>query len=68
MIYGEGVVLRFLDKDRMKFDLANVGMPPDIYNTFKQLIDRPHGIILVTGPTGSRQDDDALLGSQRDQG
>ena len=53
MIYGEGIVMRLLDKGRMVFNLANVGMLPDIYGTFKQLIDRPHGIVLVTGPTGS---------------
>src|SRR5262249_53571657 len=40
-------------KGRMVFNLANVGMLPDIYSTFKKLIDLPHGIILVTGPTGS---------------
>src|SRR5207237_3403251 len=50
---GEGIVMRLLDKTRMVFNLANVGMLPDTYKTFKQLIDRPHGIILVTGPTGS---------------
>jgi general secretion pathway protein E/type IV pilus assembly protein PilB len=53
MIHGEGIVMRLLDKGRMVFNLANVGMLPDTYKTFKQLIDRPHGIILVTGPTGS---------------
>jgi general secretion pathway protein E/type IV pilus assembly protein PilB len=53
MIYGEGVVMRLLDKGRMVFNLANVGMLPDHYKTFRQLIDRPHGILLVTGPTGS---------------
>src|SRR5438128_12638833 len=53
MIYGEGIVMRLLDKGRMVFNLANVGMLPDHYKTFKQLIDRPHGIMLVTGPTGS---------------
>jgi general secretion pathway protein E/type IV pilus assembly protein PilB len=53
MIHGEGIVMRLLDKTRMVFNLANVGMLPDTYGTFKQLIDRPHGIILVTGPTGS---------------
>src|SRR5437762_7511954 len=37
----------------MVFNLANVGMAPDTYATFRQLIDRPHGILLVTGPTGS---------------
>jgi general secretion pathway protein E/type IV pilus assembly protein PilB len=53
MVHGEGIVMRLLDKGRMVFNLANVGMLPDIYGTFKQLIDRPHGIVLVTGPTGS---------------
>jgi general secretion pathway protein E/type IV pilus assembly protein PilB len=53
MVHGEGIVMRLLDKGRMVFNLANVGMLPDTYKTFKQLIDRPHGIILVTGPTGS---------------
>jgi general secretion pathway protein E/type IV pilus assembly protein PilB len=53
MIHGEGVVMRLLDKSRMVFNLANIGMLPDTLGTFKGLIDRPHGIILVTGPTGS---------------
>ncbi len=53
MIHGEGICLRLLDKSRMVFNLANVGMLPDTYKTFRQLIDRPHGIVLVTGPTGS---------------
>src|SRR5262249_60369817 len=53
MIYGEGIVMRLLDKGGMVFNLANVGMGPDIYAVFKQLIDRPHGIVLATGPTGS---------------
>src|SRR5437868_7970257 len=53
MVHGEGIVMRLLDKGRMVFNLANCGMLPDVYDTFKQLIDRPHGIVLVTGPTGS---------------
>ncbi|MBP3959475.1 Flp pilus assembly complex ATPase component TadA [Gemmata sp. G18] len=53
MIHGEGIVMRLLDKGRMAFSLKSCGMLPDIYGTFKQLIDRPHGIVLVTGPTGS---------------
>lgn len=53
MIYGEGIVMRLLDKGRMVFNLANIGMMPDVYNPYKQLIDRPHGIVLLTGPTGS---------------
>jgi general secretion pathway protein E/type IV pilus assembly protein PilB len=53
MIHGEGIVMRLLDKGRMVFNLANVGMLRDQYDHFRKLIDRPHGIILVTGPTGS---------------
>jgi general secretion pathway protein E/type IV pilus assembly protein PilB len=53
MVHGEGVVMRILDKSRMVFNLANLGMMPDTYRLFKQLLDLPHGIILVTGPTGS---------------
>ena len=53
MIHGEGVVMRILDKGAMKFDLRAIGMEQDTYETFRQLIDLPHGIVLVTGPTGS---------------
>ncbi len=53
MLYGEGVVMRLLDKEKMNFSLANVGMPEDVLKIFKELIQMPHGIILVTGPTGS---------------
>ena len=53
MMHGEGVVMRLLDKARMKFDLKAVGMPPTVTKIFRQLLDLPHGIILVTGPTGS---------------
>jgi type II secretion system protein E len=53
MIHGEGIVMRLLDKNRMVFNLANVGMMPDHHEAFKKAIDRPHGIVLVTGPTGS---------------
>ena len=53
MLYGEGIVLRLLDKDRMSFDLDTVGMTGELATTFRSLIRRPHGIVLVTGPTGS---------------
>jgi general secretion pathway protein E len=53
MLHGEGIVMRILDKDRMKFSLRGVGMDEEIYSQFSQLIKLPHGIILVTGPTGS---------------
>jgi general secretion pathway protein E/type IV pilus assembly protein PilB len=53
MTHGEGIVMRILDKSRMVFNLANLGMLPDTQRMFKKLLDLPHGIILVTGPTGS---------------
>ncbi len=53
MAHGEGICMRLLDKSRMVFNLANVGMLEDTHRIFKQLIERPHGILLVTGPTGS---------------
>ncbi len=53
MLHGEGVVMRVLDKDRMSFSLRGIGMDEDNYAQFGKLISLPHGIILVTGPTGS---------------
>ncbi len=53
MLHGEGIVMRILDKDKMDFTLRGVGMDEDIYEQFCKLIKQPHGIILVTGPTGS---------------
>jgi len=53
MLFGEGVVMRLLDKANVLFTLPQLGMDEDTYAVFKGLIDRPHGIFLVTGPTGS---------------
>ncbi|MCL2118418.1 MAG: Flp pilus assembly complex ATPase component TadA [Planctomycetaceae bacterium] len=53
MLHGEGIVMRILDKERMNFTLQGIGMDQDVYETFGKLIKLPHGIILVTGPTGS---------------
>ena len=53
MLHGEGIVMRILDKDRMDFTLRGIGMDQDIYEQFGKLIKQPHGIVLVTGPTGS---------------
>jgi general secretion pathway protein E/type IV pilus assembly protein PilB len=53
MTHGEGICMRLLDKGRMVFNLSSVGMLEDTYKIFKKLLDLPHGIILVTGPTGS---------------
>ncbi len=53
MLHGEGVVMRLLDKQRMVFNLQNVGMDEETSTKFRELISLPHGIVLVTGPTGS---------------
>ncbi|HIE97780.1 MAG TPA: type II/IV secretion system protein [Planctomycetes bacterium] len=53
MLHGEGVVMRVLDKDAMTFSLSGIGMEDDINARFQKLIRLPHGIVLVTGPTGS---------------
>ncbi len=53
MLHGEGIVMRLLDKGRMKFSLEALGMEPDLHVSFGELIRMPHGIVLVTGPTGS---------------
>ncbi len=50
---GERVVLRLLDKQAGRLDLDQLGMPPAIRDRLDALIHRPHGIVLVTGPTGS---------------
>ncbi|MCX5777457.1 MAG: type II secretion system ATPase GspE [Candidatus Firestonebacteria bacterium] len=52
-LYGEGVVLRILDKTSVRFGLKELGMLPDTLQKFEKLIEKPYGIILVTGPTGS---------------
>ena len=53
MIHGESLVMRILDKGAMVFDLRGLGMAAETYEKFAKLIRLPHGIILVTGPTGS---------------
>ncbi|MFM8359549.1 MAG: GspE/PulE family protein, partial [Verrucomicrobiota bacterium] len=53
MLFGEGVVMRLLDKSNVLFTLQQLGMDDDTYALFQGLIDRPHGIFLVTGPTGA---------------
>ena len=52
-IYGEKVVLRVLDKNQSILDVDKLGMANDAVGTFKRLLGRSHGLILVTGPTGS---------------
>ncbi len=53
MLFGEGVVMRLLDHSTIQFTLPDLGMAEDTLGLFHQIITRPHGILLVTGPTGS---------------
>ncbi len=53
MLFGEGVVMRLLDRSNVLFTLPELGIDDEMFTAFKGLIDRPHGIILVTGPTGA---------------
>lgn len=51
--YGESVVMRLLDQSSDALNLEHLGMPPDLLKRFRTYIHRPHGMVLVTGPTGS---------------
>lgn len=52
-IHGENMVIRILDKDGGRIRLDSIGIQPDILERFRELIKRPHGMIIVSGPTGS---------------
>ena len=52
-IFGESVVCRVLDRSVVSLDLDNVGMGAELMAEFRDVIDRPNGVVLVTGPTGS---------------
>jgi general secretion pathway protein E/type IV pilus assembly protein PilB len=52
MLFGEGIVLRILNKSAAMFELESLGMEGDLLSGWESLITRPHGILLVTGPTG----------------
>jgi type IV pilus assembly protein PilB len=52
-LFGESVVLRILDRTVVQLDLEKVGMPSDILVKWREVIHRPNGIVLVTGPTSS---------------
>lgn len=53
MIHGEGVVMRILDKQSILLSLEDLGFAGDMLSQYEKLIKQPHGILLVTGPTGS---------------
>ena len=52
-LFGESVVMRVLDRGVVSLDLEKVGMEAPMLRRFREVIDRPNGIVLVTGPTGS---------------
>lgn len=51
--YGESMVMRLLNQSHQRLDFSTLGMETDILEQFRHIIHRPHGIVLVTGPTGS---------------
>lgn len=51
--FGESVVLRVLDQSAVQLDITALGMPTDVYEGITEIIKRPNGIFIVTGPTGS---------------
>ncbi len=53
MVFGEGVVMRILDKQSILLSLEDLGFDPEMLAEFQHVISQPHGILLVTGPTGS---------------
>jgi type IV pilus assembly protein PilB len=52
-LFGEKIVMRLLDKANLQLDMAKLGFDPQPLKWFKEAIDRPYGMVLVTGPTGS---------------
>jgi type IV pilus assembly protein PilB len=52
-LFGEKVVLRLLDKDKLMLDMTKLGFEPESLEKFKRAISNPYGMVLVTGPTGS---------------
>ncbi|MBP7933277.1 MAG: Flp pilus assembly complex ATPase component TadA [Phycisphaerae bacterium] len=52
-ILGEKIVLRILDKSNLKIELATLGFQPEALAAFRRMLMKPHGLVLVTGPTGS---------------
>ena len=71
-VHGEDAVIRILDKESIseqftELRLDILGFPEQELRRFRKYIREPYGMVLVTGPTGSRQDDDALRGAVGDQ-
>ncbi len=52
-VHGEGIVMRVLDRESIRLNLADMGFSDDTFASYKELLKRPHGVLLLTGPTGS---------------
>lgn len=52
-VHGESIVMRVLDRESIQLSLPDMGFSPDTLSRYLKLLDRPHGVLLVTGPTGS---------------
>ncbi|WP_319549749.1 type IV-A pilus assembly ATPase PilB [Desulfogranum marinum] len=53
LLHGEGIVLRILDKSSLNVDLTKLGFTTDTFTSLRRCLNRPQGLLLVTGPTGS---------------
>jgi len=52
-VHGESIVMRVLDRESIQLSLESMGFGPDTLRRYKELLHRPHGVLLLTGPTGS---------------
>ncbi len=52
-IYGEKIVMRILDQSSLQHDIRGIGFEPELLDSFIDALSQPHGIIIITGPTGS---------------
>ena len=66
-MYGESLVLRLLDRGGRPVELSELGMGADVLDAFARLAERPHGMLLVTGPTGSGKTTTLYAALQRRQ-
>jgi type IV pilus assembly protein PilB len=64
-IHGEKIVLRILDRRNLLRELDTVGMPPHVLKRFDEMLHKPEGLILITGPTGSGKTSTLYAGLQR---
>ncbi len=64
-LFGEKIVMRLLDKDKLMLDLTKLGFEPESLRKFEQAVLQPYGMVLVTGPTGSGKTNTLYSAMQR---